>query len=45
MVLEVEVDDENDHNPKFERAYVERVREDAPSSQWIVQVSSQMSLR
>lgn len=38
MVLDVIVEDENDNSPVFERSYFEKVREDAPSNQWIVQV-------
>jgi len=38
MVLVVNVGDTNDNSPRFERAYVASVREDAPSNQYVIQV-------
>ena len=39
MVLDVIVKDENDNKPKFERSYTASVAENAPSNQYIIQVS------
>lgn len=38
MVLTVNVKDENDEKPTFERRYTASVREDAPSNQYVIQV-------